>query len=360
MRRVVRGLSGKQKLFLTDFTELKGCGCKVPKAELLGYLSAIPGTRSRVFSTSPDCHVEHPAPGVTMASTVDFFFPLVDEAYLQGQIAAANVMSDLFAMGITRITSFLVTLGLSTSLTEEQRGFVAGELLRGIENKVEEAGAVVGGGQTVRNPWVLVGGCAMGFLQPGEKLLDNRSAVPGDRLILTKPLGAQLAVNFAQVFRRDPEKSRKLLDTGKITLESFEKSFRKATAAMSRLNLGAAKTIQKHQNWVRGSTDVTGFGLKGHSDNLVELQESPVDFIFDKVPVFEGLKDLDGVVRDFKLRQGLASETSGGLLVIVEGGKEKEFIETLKEFGQEGWVVGKVVPGSRKTVITSDTYFFDA
>lgn len=329
----------------------------------------LPQTQNRVFSTSPDCFIAPvPLPAspsrakpVHMASSVDFFYPLVDDPFLQGKITAANVMSDLFAVGITKIDHFLVTLGLSKRMTLEQRTLAATEILKGIEEKVAEAGGVIAGGQTVFNPWLLVGGIAVGYFGEGEEFVRNRGAREGDVLLLTKPIGNQLIVNFAQYFRTDEERTKKLLATGKITRESFGPIFDKGVEAMARLNLYAARLIQKHKGKVRASTDVTGFGLKGHSDNLVEIQEGNVDFVFDEVPVFAGLKDLDKVVRDFKLKAGLAAETSGGLLIVIEKAAAEEFKKELREkFGQESWVVGRVVKGSKKTVIDENTKFFDA
>jgi len=333
----------------------------VPKKELLGYLAAVPGTRSRVFSTSPDCYVREVSPGLSLASTVDFFYPLVDDAFTQGQIAAANVMSDLFAMGVTKVDHFLVVLGMSTKLSETQRTAVAAELMRGLEHKVAEAGAVVAGGQTVLNPWLLVGGSALGFFAHNQPVVDNCSARPGDLLLLTKPIGNQMIVNFAQYFRKDRQRAEKLLATGRITEAGFAETYKQGVEAMTRLNLPAAKVIARLGRRVRASTDVTGFGLRGHCDNLVALQKNAVNFVFDQVPVFRGLKDLDGVARDFKLKQGLAAETSGGLLVVVERAAAELFRKMLRdESGHESWVVGRVVEGQRLTVLDEHTEFFDA
>lgn len=333
----------------------------MPKKELLNYLSALPETQHQVFSFSPDCYLREVAPGVHLASTLDFFYPLVDDPFLQGQIAAANVMSDLFAMGVTRVDHFLAILTLSTRLTEAQRTEVATGLMRGLDVKVREAGGRLAGGQTVLGPWVTIGGSAVGFLEPGQPVITNTEAEPGDKIVLTKPLGTQIAVNFAQYFRKDEEKKAKLTAVGKLTVESFAKAHASAVASMARLNLNGARVMSKLGPKVKASTDVTGFGLRGHAENLVVLQKKSVDFRFTRLPVFEGLKGLDNVVRNFRLAEGLAAETSGGLLIVAEPSAAESFRTRLKEqFGEESWEVGVVEGGTHQVVIDGRTEFFDA
>jgi len=271
-----------------------------------------------------------------------------------GQITACNVLSDLYAAGLTRVDSFLVILGLSTKLTSDDRKKVAIELMAGMESKVSEAGSKIVGGQTVHNPWVTVGGSVFGFFDRPEQIVPNTTAQPGDLILLTKPIGTQLLVNFNQYYRKDTDKRLKLEAAGLSATELLEIS-RRVTNSMSHLNLYAARVMNQMVGDVKACTDVTGFGLKGHSDNLVEIQQKPVDFVFERVPLFSGLPKFDKIVRNFKLKEGLAAETSGGLLIVIAANRAGEFQAKLLETGQQSWIVGKVVEGTRKTILGENT-----
>ncbi len=99
---------------LTEFAKVKGWNCKIKKPELLSYLNAIPKTKSQVFSVSPDCYIKSiKGTNLSVISSVDFFYPLVDDPYTQGQLTVANVLSDLYAMGVTNIDHYLAILGVS-------------------------------------------------------------------------------------------------------------------------------------------------------------------------------------------------------------------------------------------------------
>lgn len=354
-RLVRRSFSGKPSLFLTDFTELKGWGCKIGKPELLSYLSAFPNTKNQVFSTSPDCFISPvPHTSIYQASSVDFFYPLVEDPYLQGQITVCNVLSDLYSIGAVEIDHFLAILALSTKLTEAQRKEVALGIMGGMEDKIKEAGSRIVGGQTVRNPWVITGGSAIAYIKDPNQILRNTQAQAGDLLILTKPLGTQLLVNFAQYYRISPEKKEKLIQAG-LTEIDLAKITDRVHKAMSTLNLYGAMEMRNLGSGFRACTDVTGFGLRGHAENLVEIQERPVDFVIDYLPVFQGLAKYDNIVREFKLREGLAAETSGGLLIVAEESKALKFVDNMKRnHNIDSWIVGKVTEGSRKVMIPKD------
>jgi len=325
----------------------------------MGYLSHFPSTKSTVFSTSPDSYISASPKGELFASSIDFFYPLVDDAYLQGQITACNVLSDLYAAGVTNVDNFAVILGLSNKLTVEQRTEVAVDLMAGMESKIQEANTKISGGQTVINPWITVGGSVFGFFDHPDHIIENREAKPGDLIIVTKPIGNQLLVNFLQYFRKDAEKRQKLEQAG-LTREKLDEISVKVFDSLSQLNLYGAKLMNKYSSSVKAATDITGFGIKGHSDNLVEMQDLEVDFLLETIPVFEGLKKYDKLVRNFKLDQGLSAETSGGLLIVIEQEKADEF---LKEFelmtGKKAWVCGKVIEGTRKTIINESTNFLE-
>lgn len=110
-----------------------------------------------------------------MASSIDFFYPIVDDPFKQGQLTVANVLSDLYAMGITNIDHYLAILGMSDTMNEEQRKIAATQILQGMENKTNEAGTLITGGQTVFNPWVITGGSVVGIVK-NDQILENRGA----------------------------------------------------------------------------------------------------------------------------------------------------------------------------------------
>lgn len=158
-----------------------------------------------MFDTSPDCYTKQLSPTTHMLTSLDFFYPLHDDPYTQGQITVCNVLSDVYASGVIDIDHFLVVLSLSNKMDREQRQEVATQIMKGMEDKLDEAGTVVGGGQTVFNPWVTTGGSVTAFFdseKEGFELFNNREAVPGDVLVLTKPLGTQMVINFAQYLRK--------------------------------------------------------------------------------------------------------------------------------------------------------------
>ena len=123
--------------------------------------------------------------------------------------------------------------------------------------------------------------------------------------------------------------------------------------SMGTLNATAASMMQKYES--HGATDVTGFGLMGHAENLAAAQKGAVDIVFDAVPVITGMdKKVDGMP-DFKVMQGYSAETSGGILTMLEPQKAKDFVSEMEqEHGHTSWIVGKVVSGSRKAVLRED------
>ena len=138
---------------------------------------------------TPDCSVINIAHNQHLISTLDFFYPLVDDPYLQGRIGACNVLSDLYAMGITRIDTILMVLGVSSKMTEEQQEIVTSQMIKGFDDCAKEAKTCVTGGQSVINPYPMIGGCAIATGGVNEFIMPN-GAMKGDKLLLTKPLGA--------------------------------------------------------------------------------------------------------------------------------------------------------------------------
>eukprot|EP00123_Amoebidium_parasiticum_P009709 comp19658_c0_seq1/m.23277 comp19658_c0_seq1/g.23277 ORF comp19658_c0_seq1/g.23277 comp19658_c0_seq1/m.23277 type:complete len:190 (-) comp19658_c0_seq1:563-1132(-) len=175
-------------------------------------------------------------PGVSMVTTTDFFYPLVEEPYTQGRVSCANVLSDMYAVGITEIDNMLMVLAASTDMPVEMREIVTKEMIRGFNDLAEEAGTKVTGGQSVLNPWPILGGVAQAVVEQ-KSVLVPEGAVPGDVLVLTKPLGMQVVVNLHQ-WLDDPEKWKVVADV--ITKSDAIRAYNVAAACMHRLNRYAA------------------------------------------------------------------------------------------------------------------------
>jgi selenide,water dikinase len=260
---------------------------------------------------------------LALVQTVDFFAPIVDDPYTFGQIAAANALSDVYAMGGEPLTALNIV------------GFPVGKLplsvltdiLRGGQEKVREAGAVIVGGHTVTDDEVKYGLSVTGRADP-RRLLTNAGALPGDRLVLTKPLGTGL---LATALKRG-------------TLDAAHE--RALVASMSTLNRDASRAALAAG--VRCATDVTGFGLLGHLSHVVRASAVGAMIMIDRVPVLPGAAEawaagartggggrnatyLEsmvswGAVSEWQRAILVDPQTSGGLLVAVPPDRVAEYV----------------------------------
>mmetsp|Transcript_50846 Transcript_50846/g.121570 ORF Transcript_50846/g.121570 Transcript_50846/m.121570 type:complete len:322 (+) Transcript_50846:102-1067(+) len=291
---------------------------------------------------------------IFMASTTDFFTPISLDPYLQGRIACANTLSDLYAIGAARVDTMLMILSVSTKMQEAHRDIVTRKMIEGFNDACQEAGTQVTGGQTVFNPWAIIGGCATTTLTEAE-LVRADGLQSGDVLVLTKPLGSQIAANLAQ-WLGDASKWPKA--QAAIDLDTAIRAVRKSEANMARLNRSAALLMARFH--AHGATDITGFGLLGHARNLAQVQKEAVSLEIRKLPVIRGLLALESCVdANYRLSEGLSAETSGGLLVALPSlGSAEDFIAALMspEFDgpqSEAWIVGEVLPGDRTAYLAA-------
>mmetsp|Transcript_5574 Transcript_5574/g.14093 ORF Transcript_5574/g.14093 Transcript_5574/m.14093 type:complete len:310 (-) Transcript_5574:120-1049(-) len=283
--------------------------------------------------------------GLTLIQTTDFFYPLVDDPYIQGKIACANVLSDLYAMGVPDCDNMLMLLAASRAMPPEYRYICARKFIQGFSDLATAAGTNVTGGQTVLNPWPLLGGVATAVVRDGG-FIHPSNGVAGDAVVLTKPLGTQVAVNLHQ-WAIDPVRWEGV--KGAVTQEQAEDAYRAAETSMARLNRNGAVLMRKYG--AHGATDVTGFGLIGHADNLAQNQSAPVDIELHTLPIISKMAAVDTAVGGmFGLLAGRSAETSGGLLVMLPAECAQDFcreIETLDGF--PAWVVGRVVDRAGNT-----------
>lgn len=337
---------------LTDYTLLKGCSCKLPQPKLFALLQAVSTAPGRE-DVGMDCsivalhHRNETGQPLFLISTTDFFFPSVEDPFLQGQIGAANVLSDLYSMGITECDTVLMLLAASTNMSEVERDVTTREIMKGFAERVRKASTSVTGGQTVMNPWPLIGGVAMRVVAESEMIRPAGLLRVGDFLVLTKPLGNQIAVNLKQWLHR-PSPLYEDCIAGNITEEEIEALYYAATESMKRLNRTGSQLMHKYKS--HGATDVTGFGILGHARNFGAAQaetENPQNLclLFERLPIYATAVKASRLMKDkYRLFEGFSSETSGGLLVALpDADSASKFIHDIKRIDHEpAWVVGRV------------------
>ena len=327
------------RVALTALGRGGGCGCKIGAADLLGVLESLPvpdDPRLLVgAATADDAAVFRLRDDLALVQTIDFFPSPVDDPYDFGRIAAANALSDVYAMGGTPVTA----LNVVAFPLEELGADVLAEVLRGGADVCAQAGAVVAGGHSIRDDEPKYGLAVTGVVDP-RRLVTNAGGEPGDVLVLTKPLGVG-AIAFAHRRGTAPEG---LLE--------------RAVAVMTELNAGASASAVAAG--VHALTDVTGFGLLGHLHHLA--RESGVAAVLDAeaVPAIEGVEDLladpeesggarrnaewaatfaeiDPAVPEWRRRLLSDPATSGGLLAALPAAAAEEL---------PGTVVGRLVEGA--------------
>jgi selenide,water dikinase len=280
--------------------------------------------------------------------TTDFFAPIVDDPYDYGAIAAANALSDVYAMGAKPFLTLNIA-GMPGSLSGE----IVGEIIRGGAEKVKEAGAVVAGGHTVQDDEPKFGLVALGMCDYARMMTKDGAKV-GDVLVITKPIGT--GVTSTALKRGTSEKE----------------DIQQAVLWMARLNGPAADIALEFG--VRGATDVTGFSLLGHSIEMAEASGVALRFHLPTIPFLAGARryaeggNFPGGSADNRLYFGdrvrfansideynqmllFDAQTSGGLLLAVDERKLTAFLERCQEESVHAWPIGKVEDGSGVTVL---------
>lgn len=323
------------KVRLTTMSTKAGCAAKFGPGNLAKVMAHMNMQERKDdpnlivgFGTCDDAGVYKIAPDYALIQTVDFFTPIVDDPYTFGAIAATNALSDVYAMGGTPLTALNICC-FSTGLDPE----VYAEILQGGLDKVTEAGAVVLGGHTVTDNEVKFGVSVTGFVHP-DKVLTNGGAKPGDVLVLTKSIGTGI---ISTAFKNN-------------IIEEI--GMAEAITSMSTLNKAAAEAAQKIG--VNACTDVTGFGLTGHSYEVAAASKVNIRIDISKVPVMDGVLELiekdcipgggyanrshyekwvefEGNISETKKALVFDPQTSGGLLISVPKEKADALVKELSE-----------------------------
>jgi selenide,water dikinase len=290
-----------------------------------------------------DCSVRETRQGHFIISTTDFFFPLVDSPYWQGRIGAANVLSDLYAEGVEHCDFVLMLLAACRDMPEAERKICTAQMIQGFRDACTIAETSITGGQTVLNPWPIIGGVATSVVAKGE-FVPSDGANLGDVVVLTKPLGTQIAVNVHQWRVENSKFWKKCRDDNIISKEQAEDMMHQAVCSMARLNKNGGRLMVKYS--ASAATDVTGFGILGHAQNLIENQKAEVGMELHTLPMIAGTKAVNDQVFDFRLTVGYSAETSGGLLVCLPPDQAKGYCEELERLdgGSKAWIIGRVVP----------------
>ncbi len=288
-------------------------------------------------TTGDDAGVFRLANGTLLVQTLDFFSPVVDDPYTFGAIAAANALSDVYAMGGQPLTALSIAAFPEQDFPPEW----AAAIVRGGYEKLREAGCVLLGGHTVRDAEIKFGYAVTGLVEEG-KILTNAGARPGDILLLTKPLGTGILSTA--------------LKAGRAPADAMAEAAR----SMSTLNARAAAAAVRHG--ARAATDITGFGLIGHAFGVARESGVTLEFRAAALPVFPAARDLaerfqpggllanrrhfeSALSYDTPLEEACKAllfdpQTSGGLLVALPAPAREAFLAEVPE----GRVVGAVVP----------------
>ena len=327
-----------------------GCNAKIGPGNLGELLADLPkATHEDLlvgFDSTDDAAVIKLREDLAIIQTLDFFPTMVTDPYLFGKIAAANALSDVYAMGGEVLSALNIV-----AFPEEKDLTILKEILRGGAEKVQEAGAILAGGHSIHDQSVKYGLSVTGTIDPNN-IYQNNTCQLGDHLILTKPLGVSI------------------ITVGYSAEEISEEAFVKATTSMETLNKYAMAIIRKYP--ITSCTDVTGFGLAGHLHEMLNEQFS-AELDSQNLPYFEeayqGAKEfiltaggqrnrnymeakMDLRIDDFGIEELLFDpQTSGGLLVSVPAEKVAALVAELQAADIPAQDFGTVVEKQEKEII---------
>ncbi len=342
---------------LTQTVQKGGCAAKVAASELKKILNAVtfPKSHPEVLvdgSTMDDAGVYKINSDLAMVQTLDFFTPIVDSPYMFGQIAAANSLSDVYAMGGIPKTAMAILAFPLTTLTNE----IIAAVLQGASDKIAESGSCLVGGHSIDDDTLKFGLSVTGFVHP-QKIWTNAKAQVGDDLILIKPIGTGAATAA--------------LKRGLVT----EAQISDVLTSMAQLNSIQDLISTEESHSIQAATDLTGFGLAGHAMQMAQASQVSMKFQFSKLPLFpQTLSFLkEGyITKAHRTNREYAAEhidfaqlsdvealclfdpqTSGGLFLSVRPEHSKSMLKKLKTRFSAAEIIGQVQEPSAKTLIFS-------
>jgi len=297
------------------------------------------------FATHDDAAVYRLSATEAVVSTVDFFPPVVDDPFAFGEIAAANALSDIWAMGARPLFALNLVAFPSKDLPLE----TLARILEGGQKKADEAGVPILGGHSVDDPEPKYGMAVTGVVHP-RRILTNAGGRPGDMLLLTKPLGSGIATTAIKQGKATPDLERRVV------------------ALMSTLNRRAGEVFASRRFPVHALTDITGFGLLGHLTEVALAAKLRAELWLESIPILAGVPELaeQGVVpggsvanlehfgREVRFPEGLPlairhvladAQTNGGLLAAVPERSAARALDLLERAGVDAARIGKLVRG---------------
>jgi selenide,water dikinase len=338
---------------LTSLSHGAGCACKLGSAELtevLRHLPSVSDPRVLVDAASrDDAAVFLLSPDRALIATTDFFTPIVDDARSWGSIAAANALSDVYAMGGTPLFALNLVAWPRTGLPFE----LLGEVMAGAAEVAQEAGCLLLGGHSIDDAEPKFGLAVTGEVHP-DHLMTNAAGRAGDYLVLTKPLGTGL---LTTALKRD-----------RLT----EADIAPAISSMRALNAGAARAARAAG--VRAATDITGFGLLGHLGNILAGSKLAAELWMENLPALEHAREMTaegmvpgGTARNLEAASAVTTyaadvtpaerillsdaQTSGGLLLAVAPERLKLLLAELVRAGAPSLaVIGRLLEGEARQV----------
>jgi selenide,water dikinase len=272
-----------------------------------------------------------PHTDLVMVKNLDIFTPILDEPEIMGEIAAANVTNDIFALNVLDISGILVFLGIKKNMPM----YIAEGILRGIKNFMEnKINSKVLGGHTIYSEWPLIGGEASGFVHK-DMIIRKKYVELGDKLILTKPVGNQAIMAAYRLQKNNPA----LLEN--YSSNEIDTSIKTAINLMITPLQDVVKTIHSYsnENFIHSMTDVSGFGLTGHLKEM--LQNSKLSATVDRVPIIKLTQEL-AYGFGYKFDTCEMPETGGGMLISIDQKQAEEFSEKLTKNGISNWIVGTI------------------
>jgi selenide,water dikinase len=339
---------------LTAYASGGGCATKISQSDLHDMLAGVPLSLESAqllvgAGTSDDAAVYALSDDLALVVTTDFFAPVVDDPGDYGAIAAANALSDVYAMGGTPLLALNIVAWPGEDVLPP---WVLGEVLQAGAATVRDAGAVLAGGHSIRDAEPKYGLAVVGTVHP-DRVTSNARGRPGDLLVLTKPLGTGVVSNATKLGEAPPEVTRA------------------AVESMRRLNREAAEAAARAG--VRCATDVTGFGLLGHARNIATGSGCGVEIIAASLPILPGVPELveadlvpggsrrnlafadtwtrwDAGVTHLHRVVATDAQTSGGLLLAVAPEHSEELVGDIRAGGGVAQIVGRLTDNASGSV----------
>jgi selenide,water dikinase len=332
---------------LTQQVKAGGCASKLAPGSLRAVLDGLAQETDKNllvgFDQSDDAGVYRVNNDTALVQTIDFFTPMVDDPFTFGQIAAANALSDVYAMGGTPLTALAVVC-----FPQDGDLDVLASIMRGGLAKMKEAGCTLVGGHSVRDAEIKFGYAVTGLIHP-DHVYTNGGARVGDRLVLTKPIGTGVITTALKQGKAQP-----------AWIEG-------ATRSMTTLNSTAARILAQHAG-VHAITDVTGFGLMGHGREMAMASSAMLEIQADQVPRLDGALEaitlgtipagllanrdyaacvvsVEGEVEDHLCTLLYDPQTSGGLLVSVAPENAEAIVDAMHHAQIPACLIGRVLAG---------------